>query len=169
MLLTYCPFLRKTVVFVEPAANLYERSLVPPLETSPASMTLSTPYGGRERPILFSFCQIGVVVFYPLFQSKGQDNYIRSTSPTLVHSWATNSSCTFNEGAVTYFRNKILNLKYCMIDVLVRPDFTLYDPLIDFLQVAINASFNVRRTILMRPDSTKKITRLLVVIEVSFF
>jgi len=57
---------------------------------------------------------------------KGQDNYIRSTSPSLVHSWARNSSCTFNGSAVTYFRNeKISNLQNGSIDVLVRPDLYL--------------------------------------------
>jgi len=102
---------------------------------------------------------------------KGKDNYIRSTSPTLVHSWARNSSYSFNKKVVTYFRNrKISNLHTCSIDVLVRTDFNLYDPLIDFLQVAMNASFNISRTIVfISQDSIKDISRLLPVIEVSLF
>jgi len=101
---------------------------------------------------------------------KGQDNYIRSISSTLVHSWARNSSCTFNESAVTYFRNKrISNLQNSIIDVLVRSDFNLYDPLIDFLQVAMNASFNITHTLLLSQDSTKVTPRLLPIIEVSLF
>jgi len=97
---------------------------------------------------------------------KGQDNYIRSTSPTLLRLWARNSSCTFNESGVTYFRNKISNVQKSIIDVIAIEAYH-YDALIDFLQVAMDASFSISHTKVASLPSIKDKLRSLPVIEVS--
>ena len=103
---------------------------------------------------------------------KGEDNYIRSTSPTLLRLWARNSSCILNEsaGKFSYFRNeKIPNLQNCIIDVLSRPHIDLYGPLINFLQKEMRVSFNISQTTLVSQGSINIVSRSLPVIEVSIF
>jgi len=122
--------------------------------------------GKTDTVVVLSDWRCRIFSYTPI---KGNDNYIRNSSPTLLHSWARNSSCTFNEKAITYFRNKkFANLQNCSIDVQVRPDFHFYYTLIDFLQLAMNASFNITIT-LKSQDSTKDILSLLPVIKVSLF
>jgi len=86
--------------------------------------------GKTDIVVVLTDWRCRIISYVPI---KGQDNYIRSTLPTVVHSWARNSSCTSNEIAVSYFRKKIPNLQKCVIDVQVTPNANIYDPMIDFL------------------------------------
>jgi len=99
---------------------------------------------------------------------KGEDDYIRGAIPTLVHSWARNSSSSSNETNITYFLHNISSLRQSRLDVMVAHHYPFYDPLIEFLQVAMRASFNIIHT-LERLETKLDIPSSLPVIKVSVF
>jgi len=79
--------------------------------------------------------------------SKGRDNYYNSTTAVLTHTWPRKSSCPSDDSRISYFQqNTISNLNLGSIDVYIEAGYIDWDPLIDFLQVAMNATFNINRT-----------------------
>ena len=87
-------------------------------------------------------------------------------APSLDNTFETDS--TYNGRAVTYFRKKIPNLQKCIIDVQITPYFNTYEAFIDFLQVVMNANFNITLTP-KSEDSTKDTLTSLPVIKGSLF
>jgi len=122
--------------------------------------------GKTDIVVVLSDWRCRIFSYVPI---KGEDNYIRSTTSILVHSQTGNSSCPFNESAVTYFLNtKISNLHQSIIDVMAPRMYSFYDPLMDFLEVAMNASFNRSHT-LENLDETVDIFSSLPIIKDSIF
>jgi len=67
------------------------------------------------------------------------------STPVLINSWDRESTCNFTNDTVIYFpENKVSSLDSCSVDVIVtKSAFKYWSPLIKFLEVAMNATFNI--------------------------
>jgi len=77
-------------------------------------------------------------------------------TPLLITSWARNSTVPGEFTKAKYFKDKkISNLHHCLVQVLVKSEVLLaWSPVLDFLQVAMNATFNLTLTP-VHPDYTQ--------------
>jgi len=83
---------------------------------------------------------------YSYIPVKDRGNYYNNTVPVLFHNW-TRETRTRNHTGVKYFsERKPSNLNQSSIDVYIELENFYWDPFVDFLQVAMNATFNINHT-----------------------
>jgi len=92
-----------------------------------------------------AFCR--VYTYIPIHEHSGP--HYPDLTPVLISSWTRNlTTYDANNTKVMFFKDeKISNLHLCVAQVLVKSEVLLaWTPMLDFLQVAMNATFNLTLT-----------------------